>query len=90
MFIVLNDIEKPVIKIIESCKKKQSQRPVNPMDMKIVRVVTKRNAVELPYTPGLDVAGTIEMVGSKVTRLKKGDEDFDPPFGVLNAEFINS
>jgi NADPH:quinone reductase-like Zn-dependent oxidoreductase len=87
--IVLNDIEKPVIQDNEVLIRTIATT-VNPMDMKIRSgSLQKGMPVELPYTPGLDVAGTIEMVGSKVTRLKKGDEVFATTFGGTYAEFIN-
>jgi len=48
---------------------------------KSVRVVTKRNAVELPSLQSY-VAGTIEMVGSKVKPvLKRATKYLRPPFG---------
>lgn len=86
--IVLNDIEKPAIQDNEVLIKTIATT-VNPMDMKIRSgSLQKGMPVELPYTPGLDVAGTVEAVGSKVARLKKGDEVFATTFGGTYAEFI--
>lgn len=46
---------------------------INPIDTKI-RSAPDRFPVTLPYIPGCDAAGTIEQVGSRVTRFKAGDE----------------
>ena len=45
---------------------------VNPLDA-YVRSGTSAQRPKLPYTPGGDVAGVVDLVGSRVTRVKKGD-----------------
>lgn len=50
---------------------------VNPMDWKF-RAGFARNfmPIALPYTPGIDVAGTVEEVGPGVTEFAPGEEVF--------------
>jgi NADPH2:quinone reductase len=45
---------------------------VNPVDT-YIRSGTYARRPALPYTPGTDVAGTVEAVGTGVTRVKAGD-----------------
>ncbi len=45
---------------------------VNPLDT-YIRAGTSATRPPLPYTPGGDVAGVVDMVGAGVTRVKKGD-----------------
>jgi len=45
---------------------------VNPVDA-YIRSGNYARKPSLPYTPGTDVAGTIEQMGAGVTRLKRGD-----------------
>ena len=45
---------------------------VNPVDA-YIRSGTYARKPNLPYTPGTDVAGTVEAIGSGVTRVKPGD-----------------
>jgi NADPH:quinone reductase-like Zn-dependent oxidoreductase len=62
---------------------------VNPMDMKIRSgALQKQIPFPLPFIPGLDVAGTIEAIGSKVSRLKVGDDVFATTFGGTYAEYV--
>ncbi|MDB5136329.1 MAG: quinone reductase [Mucilaginibacter sp.] len=62
---------------------------VNPMDMKIRSgALQKQIPLSFPFIPGLDVAGTIEAVGGKVSRLKVGDEVFATTFGGTYAEYV--
>lgn len=50
---------------------------VNPIDWKLRAGYLKAYmAIELPGTPGLDVAGTIEHVGPGVTQFSEGDDVF--------------
>ena len=63
---------------------------VNPMDMKIRSgALQKMLPVQFPYTPGLDVSGTIEETGNGVSRLKVGDEVFATTFGGTYTEYIS-
>jgi NADPH:quinone reductase-like Zn-dependent oxidoreductase len=62
---------------------------VNPMDIKIRSgALQKQIPFPLPFIPGLDVAGTIEAVGSKVSRLKVGDDVFATTFGGTYAGYV--
>jgi NADPH2:quinone reductase len=47
---------------------------LNPADL--VRLSGRLGALPLPYTPGTDVCGEIEEVGSGVSHVKKGDRVF--------------
>ena len=48
----------------------------------------QRVPVELPYIPGLDIAGIVEKAGSSVTRLKVGDRVFGGKFGNTYSEYV--
>lgn len=48
---------------------------VNPVET-YIRSGTYRRTPPLPYTPGTDVAGIIESIGSNVSAFKKGDRVF--------------
>jgi len=62
---------------------------VNPFDMKVRSgAMQKIMPVNLPYTPGSDVAGTVEAVGSGVSRLKVGDKVFASTFSQTYAEYV--
>jgi len=62
---------------------------VNPMDMKLRSgAMEKQIPLTFPFIPGLDVAGTIEEVGDKVSRLKKGDQVFATTLGGTYAEYV--
>jgi len=87
-----------VIKIIETQKPtvkddevliKSAAVSVNPADIKYRKgLMQQRLPVQLPYTPGLDVAGTIEAVGRNVSRLKVGDSVFGGKHGNTYAEYV--
>ena len=63
---------------------------VNPFDMKVRSgSMQKMLNVQLPYTPGSDIAGIVELVGNKISRIKVGDEVFGTTFGGTYAEYIN-
>jgi len=47
---------------------------INPADL--VRLSGRLQPLSLPYTPGTDVCGEVEAVGSGVTHVKKGDRVF--------------
>jgi len=62
---------------------------VNPFDMKVRSgSMQKMVPINLPWTPGSDVAGSIEAVGVGVSRLKVGDEVFATTFGGTYAEYV--
>src|ERR1700750_565998 len=62
---------------------------VNPFDMKLRSGMFKGQIpVNMPYTPGSDVSGTIEAVGSGVSRLKVGDKVFASTSGGTYAEYV--
>ena len=87
-----------VIKIIETVKPtfnedevliKSLAVSVNPADIKYRKgLMQQRLPVELPYTPGLDVAGVVEAVGNNVSRLKIGDRVFGGKHGNTYAEYV--
>jgi NADPH:quinone reductase-like Zn-dependent oxidoreductase len=52
---------------------------VNPVDWKIREGRYKPEERHLPFTPGLDVAGTVEETGSLISAFKKGDAVFGRP-----------
>lgn len=62
---------------------------VNPFDMKVRSgSMQKMIPLNLPWVPGSDVAGTIEAIGSGVSRLKAGDKVFATTFGGTYAEYV--
>jgi NADPH:quinone reductase-like Zn-dependent oxidoreductase len=87
-----------VIKVIETQKPtikddevliKSAAISVNPADIKYRKgLMQQRLPVELPYIPGLDVAGTIEAIGSNVSRLRVGDRVFGGKMGHTYAEYV--
>jgi NADPH:quinone reductase-like Zn-dependent oxidoreductase len=84
----LKQVDKPSVKEDEVLIKIKATT-VNPLDMKIREgFMQKMMPVQLPFIPGSDAAGVIEAVGSKVTRLKAGDEVFTTSFGGSYAEYI--
>jgi len=83
----LSEVNKPTVKDDEVLVKIKATT-VNPFDMKVrAGMMQKNTPVQFPFIPGSDVAGTIELVGSKVTRLKIGDEVFGTTFGGTYAEY---
>jgi NADPH:quinone reductase-like Zn-dependent oxidoreductase len=86
--IQLNEVEKSQAKENEILIKIASTT-VNPFDMKVRSgAMQKQIPVNLPYTPGSDVAGTVEAVGSGVSRLKVGDKVFASSFGGTYADYV--
>jgi NADPH2:quinone reductase len=72
---------------------KISASGVNPLDVKIRMAQAGHAQQPLPAVLGLDMAGTVEEVGPRVTRFKPGDEVFGMVGGVGGlqgtlAEFI--
>ena len=83
----LTEVNKPAIKDDEVLVKVKATT-INPLDMKIRSGMMQKNMpVQFPFIPGSDVAGSVEAVGSKVTRLKIGDEVFGTTFGGTYAEY---
>ena len=86
--IKLIEIEKPTVKDDEVLIKSYAVS-VNPADIKYRKgLMQQRLPIELPYTPGLDVAGIIEAIGSNVSRLKVGDKVFGGKHGNTYAEYV--
>jgi NADPH:quinone reductase-like Zn-dependent oxidoreductase len=86
--IQLKQVDKPQPKENEILIK-VAATTVNPMDMKIRSgALQKQIPLPLPFIPGLDVAGTIEAIGSKVSRLKVGDKVFATTLGGTYAEHV--
>lgn len=84
----LNEVSKPSPKDDEVLVH-ISATTVNPFDMKVRSgAMQKMLNVQLPYTPGSDIVGVVEAVGSKVTRIKVGDEVFGTNFGGTYAEYL--
>ena len=86
--IKLNEVDKPQPNENEILVK-VGATTVNPFDMKVRSgAMQKQVPVDLPYTPGSDLAGTVEAVGSGVSRLKVGDKVFASTFGSTYAEYV--
>lgn len=83
----LTEINKPDLKDNEVLVKVKATT-INPLDIKLRSgLMQKSMPIQLPFTPGSDVAGIVEAVGSQVTRLKTGDEVFGTTFGGTYAEY---
>jgi NADPH:quinone reductase-like Zn-dependent oxidoreductase len=62
---------------------------VNPADIKFRSGnLQDRMPIQLPFIPGLDVAGTVEAIGSKVSRIRVGDKVFGGKFGGTYAQYV--
>jgi NADPH:quinone reductase-like Zn-dependent oxidoreductase len=86
--IQLNQVDQPQPKENEVLIK-IAATTVNPIDMKVRSgTMQKIMPVNLPYTPGSDVGGTVEAVGKGVSRLKVGDKVFASTFGQTYAEYV--
>lgn len=84
----LNEIDKPSPKKNEVLIR-VAATTINPFDMKIRKgYLQQQMPVELPYVPGVDLAGTIETAGSEVTGFKTGDQVFGNVRGGTYAEYI--
>ncbi len=84
----LNQVDKPSIQEDEVLIK-ITATTVNPFDMKVRSgSMEKQMPIKFPYTPGTDVSGVAEAVGSKVERIKVGDEVFASTYGGTYAEYI--
>lgn len=81
--------EKPTIKDDEVLIKAFAVS-VNPADIKYRKgLMQERLPVQLPFIPGLDVAGTIEAIGKNVVRLNVGDKVFGGKHGNSYAEYVS-
>ena len=86
--IKLIETEKPTINDDEVLVKAYAVS-INPADIKYRKgLMQQRLPVQLPYIPGLDIAGVVVEVGSKTTRLKIGDKVFGGKHGNTYAEFV--
>jgi len=84
----LNEVDKPVPKDGDVLVK-LAATTVNPFDMKVRGgSMQKMLKTQLPYIPGSDIVGTVEALGSNVTRLSLGDHVFGTSFGGTYAEYI--
>jgi NADPH:quinone reductase-like Zn-dependent oxidoreductase len=74
--LVVDHVDRPVPKVGEVLIR-VSHAGVNPIDWKLRAGYLKAYMpVELPYIPGLDVAGTVEALGDGVTGFAVGDRVF--------------
>jgi len=86
--IQLLEVEKPSPKHNEVLVRIASAT-VNPFDIKVRQGdLQQQMPVDLPYFPGVDIAGTVELTGSGVTGFKKGDQVFGNVMGGGYAEYI--
>ena len=86
--IMLSEIAKPDLQDDEVFIKAAAVT-VNPADVKFrTGSLQSRMPIQLPFTPGLDVAGTVEAVGKNVSRIKVGDKVFGGKFGGTYAEYV--
>lgn len=84
----LNEVDRPQPKENEILIK-VAATTVNPIDMKVRSGgMQKIMPVNLPYTPGSDVAGKVEAIGSGVSRLKIGEKVLASTFGGTYAEYV--
>jgi len=85
----LAEVEKPSAKAGEVLIKIRATT-VNHLDMKI-RSGSMQHAmpVQLPFTPGLDVAGLVEAIGENTNRFAVGDEVFATTMSGSYAEYIS-
>jgi NADPH:quinone reductase-like Zn-dependent oxidoreductase len=85
----LNEVTKPSVQVGEVLVRIKATT-INPFDMKVRSgAMQKMLNVQLPYTPGSDIVGIVEAVGSKVSRIHIGDEVFGTGFGGTYAEYIS-
>jgi len=84
----LNEVDRPQPRENEILIK-VAATTVNPIDMKVRSGgMQKIMPVNLPYTPGSDVAGKIEAIGRGVSRLKIGEKVLASTFGGTYAEYV--
>ncbi|WP_426671545.1 NADP-dependent oxidoreductase [Mucilaginibacter sp. McL0603] len=84
----LNQVDKPQPKENEILIK-VAATTVNPFDMKLRSGMFKGQIlINMPYVPGSDASGTVESIGSGVSRLKVGDKVFAGNSGGTYAEYV--
>lgn len=73
--IVVAEIPKPEIKGENEVLIQVRAASVNPLDMKLRSgSMQQSRPINLPFTPGADVAGVVVATGEKVTQFKPGDQ----------------
>ena len=83
----ITQVDKPAFKDNEVLIK-ITATTVNPFDMKVRSgAMQAAMPIQLPYIPGSDLAGVVEMAGNKVARLKVGDKVFATNYGGTYAEY---
>lgn len=86
--IKLNQVDRPAPQENEILVK-VAATTVNPFDMKVRSgAMQSIMPVSLPYTPGSDLAGTVEALGPGVSRLNPGDKVFASTFGGTYAQYV--
>jgi len=84
----LIETDKPAFKEHEVLIK-ISATTVNPLDMKIREgYLQKEMPITFPFIPGAEISGIVESTGSKVTRIKPGDEVYATTYGGTYAGYI--
>lgn len=87
--IQLTTIDKPTITHDNEVLIEVKAATVNPLDIKIrMGFMEKVYPVQMPFTPGLDAAGTVIAVGAGVTQFKAGDEVVASSMGGAYAEYL--
>jgi NADPH:quinone reductase-like Zn-dependent oxidoreductase len=87
--IELVNIPAPEVKNENDVLIKVKAASVNPLDVKIrLGYMQKMRPVQLPFTPGLDVSGTVTAIGSAVTKFKVGDEVIAATMENAYAEYV--
>ena len=85
----LNQISKPTTQENEVLIK-IAAITVNPLEMKIREGYLEQvMPTTFPYTPGSDVSGVVEAVGSKVSRIKPGDRVYATNYGGTYTEYCS-
>lgn len=87
--IELVEISTPEIKTENDVLIQVKSASVNPLDYKIrMGYMQQMRPVQLPFIPGLDVAGIVSAIGKNVTRFKVGDEVLAVTMANGYAEYV--
>ncbi len=70
--IAINDINKPTVSD-DQVLVKVSASSINPFDSSMISGMIESLGDQLPFTPGLDIAGTVDEIGANVTGFTIGD-----------------